>query len=106
MIGLWLFRELMEDGFNAEKAGEIACQVARAARAEPNAPTITYVSGYFGPGGGDAVPSKDVPFPNEWQQKMFAGSNIRKIMTFNIEYTRKLLTQFTNDERSIIGEDD
>jgi hypothetical protein len=106
MVGLWLFRELMSDGFNAERAGAIACEVARAARVYPDVHTITYVSDYFQPFGGKAFPSEHVPSPAEWQKKDFSGTNIRKTMTFNIAHTRKILAHRTEEERSIIGEDD
>jgi hypothetical protein len=106
MIGLWLFHELIDDGFNAESAGAIAYEVARAARSNPNASTVICVSNYFLPSGDNAFPSEDVPSPSGWQGKTFSGSIIRKTMTFNIAYNRTLLARYTDEEHSIIGEDD
>ncbi len=106
MIALWLFRELMEDGFSAEMAGSIACEVARAARDNPGAPAITYVNDYFSPVTGHAFDSKDVPLPEQWQDVMFSGTDIRKSTAFNIGKIRKLLAHYTEIERNIIGEDD
>ena len=42
MIGLWLFRELMDDGFDARNAGKIACAIAIAARRNSEAPAISW----------------------------------------------------------------
>jgi hypothetical protein len=105
MIGLWLFRELMEDGFEPAKAGEIACEVANAARRYPDASTISYVQDYFG-NGGRAFPSDAVPAPSEWDNVLFSGTDIRKVTTYRIGKLRKLIAHYTAEENSIIGEDD
>jgi hypothetical protein len=106
MIALWLFRDLMEDGLGADKAGIIACTVARAARDNPDASTITFVDDYFQPSSGRAFPSEQVPHSKDWQTHLFSGTNVRKTTTFNIEYTRRMIADRTEEERSIIGEDD
>jgi hypothetical protein len=106
MISLWLFRELMEDGFSKEWAGKIACEVGEAARRNPNAPAISFVYGYFYPVSGDAMPADEVPSSNEWDTTMLGGTDIRKTMTFNIKKLRALIAHYTEEERSIIGPDD
>lgn len=106
MIALWLFRELMDDGYDAAHAGAIACEVARSARQNPEAKAISFVSDYFVPPGGNAVPSDQIPDPNKWGELFFGGSDIRKVMTFNIAKTRALIAHYTDEERSIIGESD
>lgn len=104
MIGLYLFRELLDDGLNAARAGAIACEVSNAARAHPEAPAITYVQSCFGPDHGSAWPSDIVPDPAQWDTAMFSGHDVRKTTTFNIEKMRKLIAHYTEEERSIIGE--
>lgn len=104
MIALWLFRELMDDGYNARKAGAIACAVGEAAKFNPEAPSISYVESYFP--GGHAFPSDQVPAPGEWDTVFFSGTDIRKVTTFRISKMRELIAHYTEEERSIIGRDD
>jgi hypothetical protein len=108
MIGLWLFRELMQDGFDARAAGKIACSVMFAARETPSAPAISYVQDYFIGGRGFAVPFDMVPPPSDWETNLFCpgGTDARKVTTFNIAKLRKIIAHYTDEERSIIGEDD
>lgn len=110
MIALWLFREGMEDGLDASTAGYIACTVADAARQNPNARTISYVEDYFrGTGNssrGRAFPSEQVPSPQEWDSVLFSGTDIRKVTTFRIGKIRDMVAHYTDEERSIIGEND
>ena len=104
MISLWLFRTLMDDGLNAEAAGLMACEVARVARANTEAPAITFVQTYFDERGGFAVPSDQVPAAADWNEVTFSGTDIRKATTFNVSKIRKLIAHYTEEERSIIGE--
>jgi hypothetical protein len=106
MIALWLFRELMDDGFDAARAGAIACEVATAARAHPNEPAIAYVEDYFVPPTGTAFPVSMVPDPSEWDSTLFSGTDIRKVTIFRISKMRQLIAHYTEEERSIIGPDD
>ena len=105
MIALWQFRELMEDGFDAVRAGRIACTVAGAARDNPDAEAVTYVYDYFD-GHGTAFAADAVPDASEWNNVLFSGTDIRKTMTFNIGKLRKMIAHYTEEERSIIGESD
>ncbi|TXM72894.1 hypothetical protein FV226_11135 [Methylobacterium sp. WL12] len=104
MVGLWLFRTLMDDGLTAEAAGFMACEVAKAARMNPEARTITFVQTYFDERGGNAYPSSHVPDDADWDDVTFGGTDIRKATTFNISKIRKLIAHYTEEERSIIGE--
>ncbi len=106
MIALWLFRDLMDDGYEAAKAGFIACEVANAARRHPDAGAITFVEDYFEPRGGNAVPADQVPTSSEWDHAFFGGTNIRKTTTFNITHLRRLIAHYTDEERSVVGERD
>jgi len=106
MIALYLFRELMDDGLNARRAGSIACAVALAARLSPDSKTITYVQDYFGPDSGKAFPTSAVPAPDTWDTATLSGTDVRKSTTFNILKMRALIARYTEEERSIIGEDD
>lgn len=106
MIALWLFRELMDDGFDAGKAGHIACEVAEAARRNPDARAISYVQDYFTPPGGDAFPADQVPAHSEWDTTLFSGTDIRKVTTFRIGKLREMIAHYTEEERAIVGEDD
>lgn len=104
MIALWLFRELMDDGFDAAHAGRIACAVATAARDNPDAGAISYVQSYFG--GGTAVPTDAVPAASDWDNTLFSGTDIRKVTTFRISKLREMIAHYTDEERSVIGERD
>lgn len=105
MIALWLFRELMDDGFDAKRAGSIACEVAASARQYPDAPAISYVESYFS-GSGDAFPANAVPDSAKWDEVLFSGSDIRKVTTFRIGKLREMIAHYTEEERSVIGSDD
>lgn len=110
MIALWLFRELMDDGFEASTAGYIACKVAEAARQHPEAPTISYVENYFrgarDVSRGEAYPTDQVPLPEKWDSVLFSGTDIRKVTTFRISKLRQMIDHYTAEERAIIGPDD
>ncbi len=105
MIALVLFRELMEDGLDARKAGRIACVVAASAREKPAAANISYLEYSFGDGG-YAAPVDELPPPSEWRDRRFSGREIRKVTTFRIDRLRDLIAQGIEEERSIIGPDD
>lgn len=105
MIALFLFRELLDDGFDAARAGKIACLVAASAREKPQARAISYVQNYFG-GDGYACPADEVPSATEWDTTLFSGTDIRKVTTFRIGKMRELIAHYTEEERSIIGPDD
>ncbi|HYD32099.1 MAG TPA: hypothetical protein VEB64_14760 [Azospirillaceae bacterium] len=106
MIALWLFRELMDDGFEAAKAGVIACAVANAAKQHPEARAISYVEDYFVPPTGRAYPSDQVPAASEWDRVLFSGTDIRKVTTFRVGKLRELIAHYTEEESAIIGERD
>lgn len=104
MIALWLFREQMDDGFDAATAGSIACAVASAAREYPKSNSISYVQTYFS--GGEAMPAESVPDLTGDSMPFVGDADIRKVTTFRISKLRDMLAHFTEEERSIIGEDD
>lgn len=104
MIALRLFNDLMKDGFTPKRAGEIACEVAQAAKLSPEASTISYVESFFR--GGSAHPSDSVPNSSEWDKVLFSGTDIRKVTTFRIGKLREIIAHYTEEERSIIGPDD
>jgi hypothetical protein len=105
MLALWYFRELMDDGFDAGRAGHIACAIADVARAHPEATAISYVQDYFGERG-HAVPADQVPPHSEWDQKGFGVTDIRKVTTYRIGKARQLIAQYTEEERERIGPED
>jgi hypothetical protein len=73
--------------------------------AYPEARSLTLVLDYFyGPG--DAFPSEQVPDASEWDNVLFSGSDIREARTYRIGKTRDLIAHYTEEERSIVGEDD
>jgi len=104
VLALRLFRDLLDDGFNAATAGRIACEIATAAKLHPNEPTISYVQNYFS--GGSAHPSSIVPAASEWDKVVFSGTDIRKVTTFRIGKLREMIERYTEEERAIIGEPD
>jgi hypothetical protein len=46
MAALWLFRELMDDGLDAHRAGSIACDVAACAKRNPGARAVAHTRGF------------------------------------------------------------
>lgn len=104
VLALRLFNDLMNDGFVPKRAGEIACEVAHAAKLSPEARTIAYVESFFR--GGHAVPADDVPAHGEWDRVLFSGTDIRKTTIFRIGKLREIIAHYTEEERSIIGDPD
>ena len=104
MLALMLFKRLMDDGFSPEKAGDMACAIAHAAKFSPDARAISYVESFFS--GGTAVPASEVPPVADWDQVLFSGTDIRKVTTYRIGKLRDMIAHYTEEERSIIGEDD
>lgn len=104
MLNLWLFRELMDDGFDATTAGRIACDVGDVARRNPDIPAISYLFDYVG--GGSALDAAAVPPPSDWGSILIGGAEISKVLVFNIAVKRHLISVRTEEERSIIGPDD
>ena len=105
MIALYLYRELMEDGYAREKAGRIACAVSNCAKENRNAKAISYVEDYF-KGSGHAVPADKVPDPTDWDTILHNGTDIRKVTTFRISKMKELIARYTAQEISIFGPDD
>lgn len=104
MIGLWLYRELNEDGCSKVRAGQVACAVMAAAKENPEADAISYVELYVG--SRRAVPADQVPGASDWSSVSFSGSDIRTVTTFNIAKIRKLIVEGTAEELSFVGEED
>jgi hypothetical protein len=105
MVALWLFLDLMDDGFRPDRAGHIACEVAKVARAYPEAPIISFVRDYFN-GRGAAYPANVVPESKDWDTTLFSGCDIRSVLTFRISKTRQLIAHYTEVETSTYGEED
>lgn len=105
MIALFLYREMIDDGFTKDRAGRVSCSVASCAREYPEATAITYVEDYF-VGSGSAFPADRVPAHNSWDEVSFNGTDIRRATTFRIGKLRQMIAHYTEEERSIIGEDD
>lgn len=105
MLTLWLFRELMDDGFDARFAGAIACSVGEAARQHPEARSISYAQDYFG-SRGHAFPADQVPDHSKWDEVVFSGSDIRKVTTFRVGKLREMIAHYTEEEFSVAGEPD
>lgn len=105
MIALYLYRELMEDGYAREKAGRIACAVSTCARLNPDAKAISYVETYFG-SSGDAFPADQVPASADWDETLFSGTDIRKVTTFRISKMKALIAHYTAEEISTFGPED
>jgi len=110
MIALTLFRELMDEGLDAVRAGSIACDVAEAAKRNPDARAISYLrtmtveSGFTADG--TAMPAENVPDPATWNKELFHGGIIERVTTFNIWQLRARIAHGTEEERARIGEDD
>jgi len=104
MIALFLFREFLDEGTDAKTAGKLACEIAHCARFNPDEPTIALVYTYFH--NPQAFPASAVPESSTWDDVLFSGTDIRKVLTYRIGKLRKMIAHYTEEERSIIGEDD
>lgn len=105
MIGLWYFREFMDEGYSPKKAGERACLLQEASRIYPQARTLTMVFDYFY-GRATVLPTNEVPPAEKWDEVLFSGTDIREARTYRIGKTRDMIAHYTEEERGIIGEDD
>jgi hypothetical protein len=105
MVSLWLYRELLEDGYTKERAGFIACEVGSVVKTEPQADYITLVNTYFSDWG-RAYPADQVPSYQEWSETFFGGTDIRKVTTFNVKKIRALIAHHTAEELSYHGPED
>lgn len=105
MIGLWYFREFLDDGYSAKRAGALACTIMEAAKAYPEARTLTLVLDYFY-GRANVFPTDQVPTADTWDEVTFSGSDIRETRTYRIGKTRDMIAHYTEEERNVIGEDD
>ena len=96
MIGLWLFRELMQDGHSPVKAARIACVVMEASRCWPKEPAMSCVENYFDDV--TAMPASQVPDPETWEAVLSGDADIRKVTTFNIAKIRRMIAHYTSQE--------
>lgn len=98
VLVLRLFRDLMDEGMTAERAGPIACAVALSANSTENRgePVIAYVHTYMGDG--QAVAPSKVPAFEDWS-KPFNGSDIRKVSLFRIDKLRSMIETYAREER-------
>lgn len=109
MLALVLFSDLLKDDLPASLAGHIACEVAEAARASPEARAISYLRTNAVKSGFTvnrrAIPSDQVPDPETWNKSLFNDCEIIERETiFNVWQSRQRIAQRTEEERSIIGE--
>lgn len=104
MIGLYLFKEFLSEGTDAKQAGALACEIAHCARFNPEEPTIALVYSYFPRP--TAHPGSKVPDPSTWDDVLFSGLDIRKVLTYRIGKLRKMIAHYTEEERNTIGEND
>ena len=100
LLVLWYYRELTEDGYARDKAGQIACAIAACARQNPSASVISYVQDYFYPFSGECFPAERVPAPGEWQGPVFQDTNIRKVTSFNVKHASDAIAAYTLAELS------
>jgi len=104
VLALHLFRDLMDDGFDATRAARIACEVAQVAKLNPDERAISYVETFFS--GGSAHPTSAVPDASQWDHVLFSGRDVRKVATFRIGKLREMIAHFTEEERNFIGADE
>lgn len=96
MLTLFLFKRLIDDGYTIEKAGNIACAIGLVAKSYPEERTISYVETYFT--GGTPYVTSAVPKPENWDQEVLSGMDIRKVTTFRISKERDLVAHYTDEE--------
>lgn len=98
VLVLRLFRDLMDEGMTAERAGPIACAVALTANSDEHRdePVIAYVHTYMG--GGLAMAPSQVPAFKDWGEPL-NGSDIRKVSLFRIDKLRALIEDYAREER-------
>lgn len=106
MLALRLFRDLIDDGLNSRRAGKIACSVAAAARENPGAAVIAYVQPYLGPGSSVTFERLMETSNGDLDSFYMSGSDVRDVRLFRVGKLRQMIAHYTEEERSIIGEDD
>lgn len=104
MIGLYLFKEFLDEGVDAKRAGALACEIANCARYNPDEAIIALVYTYFPTP--HAYPWSAVPDPKDWDTVFMSGQDIRKAVPYRINKLRQILAHRTEEERNIFGEDD
>lgn len=110
LLALKLFSDLLKEGYGAAPAGRIACEVAAAARENPEAQAISYIRSNMVRSGWSvdrrAIPADQVPAPSTWNKELFHDQLIEKATTFNVWQLRQRIAQKMEEERSILGEED
>jgi hypothetical protein len=99
MIGLWLFRELTQDGHSPTKAARIACVVMEASRCWPNEAVMSCVENYFDDV--TAMPHSEIPDPTTWETTLSGDADIRKVTSFNVGKIRRMIAHYTAKELNV-----
>lgn len=105
-IALKFYSELLTSGATKQRAGRVACAVAKAARESPDEPVISYVEDYFLPPRGKAIPASTLGPRNKMSDEIYRSSNIRCVTDFNVAYTKTFIIHHVEEERSIVGSRD
>lgn len=104
MLALALFKMNLDDGYPADRAGHVACAVAKLAAASPNEDVIAYVQNFVGMK--RAILASEMTAVEHWQDKIWSGSTLRKVELFNVAEQRKRVLEAMVEEANMIGEDE
>jgi len=104
MLALRLFQDLLDDGYNAKRAGAIACTVGNAARRNPEERVIAYMDPYLG--SPSATTYTRLQELGNIDDLFTNGSDVRSVTLYRVGKLRELNAHYTEEERSIVGEDD
>lgn len=104
ILGLWLFRDLMDCGTSPKHAAAIACKVSGRAKEDPDAKIISYVRLVVG--SSLALPADQVPALERWGSTTFSGSEILEVRHFHVALIRRRIMEMIEEEQATIGEPD
>jgi len=100
VLGLIVFKRLMEEGYSPSAAGKIACKVAEGSRQYPDASRVYVRRGVLG---SIRVYSDDVQDPMALHAD---GLTTEKVTMFNLEHYRQFVAEGTQEQMAIVGPQD
>jgi len=106
MLALIVFKRLLDEGLEAERAGFIACTLADGVRIYPDHAILAYVEFGFGSPRVETVESLDGWLKSKEPRTRIDPGSIRKATLFNVAMVKAEIQAGIEDESSIIGPDD
>lgn len=91
LLAMWLFRTFMDDRIESKRAGALACDVAKFAKANPQVPVVSVV---FGTARNKSIhPYDQISQFSSWEGEHFGGIRVHDGRFFDIAYIRRLIEE-------------